>query len=172
MNELEEWRQIPDIPHEVSTLGRIRRTVSRTNSKAGTILKLHLGSAGYPYFNVTINGRRKTLKAHRLVAEAFLGPPPSPQHVVAHNDGVKSHNAVTNLRWATMKENHSDRRAHGTHPAGVQNPRSKLTDEKVRMIRSMYARGQGNTYQLADKFGVYVSTVQKLINRETWKHVL
>jgi hypothetical protein len=35
------------------------------------------------------------------VAEAFIGPQPSPRHQVAHYDGVRDNNHYSNLRWAT-----------------------------------------------------------------------
>lgn len=58
-------------------------------------------------------------KAHyvtRLICEAVYGPPPSPKHQAAHNCG-KGHEGRCNpehLRWATVQENHLDKKKHGT----------------------------------------------------------
>lgn len=38
---------------------------------------------------------------HRLVAHAFLGPPPSPNFIVSHRDGDVSNNSVVNLEYVT-----------------------------------------------------------------------
>lgn len=51
-------------------------------------------------------------RVHQLVARAWLGPPPTPEHVVDHLDAVPSHNAVGNLRWASPKENRATRSRH------------------------------------------------------------
>lgn len=52
----------------------------------------------------------------RLVCEMVNGPAPSPHHEAAHSCG-KGHEgcvAKAHLRWATHKENHDDRKQHGT----------------------------------------------------------
>ncbi|AXV72811.1 hypothetical protein CJO75_01120 [Ralstonia solanacearum] len=70
--------------------------------------------------------RREGLKTgiHRLVALTFLGPPPSRQHEVAHNDGNRANNIVTNLRWATHAENVADTFRHGTAKVPVYRGRT------------------------------------------------
>lgn len=50
---------------------------------------------------------------HRLVAQAFI-PNPENKPDVAHWGGNGLNNEVTNLRWATEKENMADKRRHGT----------------------------------------------------------
>jgi len=42
---------------------------------------------------------------HRIVAYAFLGQPPTPQHVVDHIDTNRQNNRPENLRWLTKLEN-------------------------------------------------------------------
>ena len=44
-------------------------------------------------------------KVHRIVATAFLGEPPSSNHVVDHIDTNRRNNRHTNLRWVTRLEN-------------------------------------------------------------------
>lgn len=58
------------------------------------------------------NGRYAQRRVHQLVARAFLGPPPSPAHVVDHVDGVPAHNGASNLLWRTARENCENRSRH------------------------------------------------------------
>ena len=43
-------------------------------------------------------------RVHRIVAFAFLGNPPSDQHVVDHIDTNRRNNRPKNLRWLTRLE--------------------------------------------------------------------
>ncbi|WP_234796162.1 HNH endonuclease signature motif containing protein [Agrobacterium vitis] len=47
----------------------------------------------------------KTYKVHRLVCEAFNGPPPSADSVCMHLDENAANNRPSNLQWGTQKEN-------------------------------------------------------------------
>lgn len=46
-----------------------------------------------------------SVRVHRIVATAFLGEPPTPEHVVDHIDTNKQNNRPENLRWVTRFEN-------------------------------------------------------------------
>lgn len=45
------------------------------------------------------------MKVHRLVCEAFHGPPPFERAVVIHLDEDATNNRADNLKWGTQKEN-------------------------------------------------------------------
>ena len=93
-----EWRPFPgDTRYEVCSLGAVR------NTRTGHVLKPWL--AGYGYWYVQLGAKGLKTGIHRLVALTFLGPPPSPLHEVAHSDGNRHNNAITNLRWATHAQN-------------------------------------------------------------------
>lgn len=101
MNQLEnvnceEWRTIEGFPnYQVSSLGRVKR-----NNK---MLRSRNDKYGYPRVNLYKNSDKYTKTLHRLVAEAFiLNPEFKP--TVNHIDEDKTNNKVSNLEWATMKE--------------------------------------------------------------------
>ena len=59
--------------------------------------------------------RPKCVSVHRIVCEAFHGPPPEDKPLVLHRDGNKSNNEASNLRWGSQSENIQDSLRHGTH---------------------------------------------------------
>lgn len=83
----------------------------------GKWLKASPNAAGYP--TIRLKGG-KDIYVHRLVALAYLGGPPTSRHEVAHLNGVKTDNRVSNLAWKTHTENEGDKRVHGTRPPVVE----------------------------------------------------
>ena len=59
MGVVEIWKNIEGWPYEVSSLGRVRRTTSRTNAKAGKILKQTPGRGGYLRVTLCCDGKQK-----------------------------------------------------------------------------------------------------------------
>lgn len=88
-----------DIPdYEVSDEGRIR------NPKTGRILKTQINSKGYEVVNI----RGKNKRVHRLVAQTFLETDDDIDYDildVAHKDGDKTKNRVSNLEYRTRSDN-------------------------------------------------------------------
>ena len=78
---------------------------------------------GYMRVRAVIDGKRKSLFVHKLVAFLFIGARPSAMHEVRHLDGDRTNNNVTNLAWGTRKENAADRKSHGTD-RGAENGRA------------------------------------------------
>lgn len=54
---------------------------------------------------------------------------------------------------------------------GEQIGLSKLTEEKVREMRRLYAEGNVTHAVLAEKYGVALSTIHNALSRITWNHV-
>ncbi len=105
-----------------------------------------------------------------MVAEAFIGPSPSPEHtIVAHNDGTRDNNHFSNLRWATPLENQRDRVKHGTATFGESTKRAKLTEAAVIDIRERFDSGEKSLRQLAAIHGVSRKLISDIVHRKLWK---
>ena len=100
MIEIEEFRDIPGYEgmYEVSNLGRVK------NVETGRILKPGKDRYGYLQLVLSKNGIMKTIKVHRLVAQAFL-PNPNNYPQVNHRDEDKTNNTIDNLEWCDAKYN-------------------------------------------------------------------
>ena len=107
--------------YKVSNLGRILSLNYRNTGKAELMNPFDNGR-GYLQVLLYKNGKRKTCKVHRLVAETFLENPENLPEV-NHKDENKKNNFVflnedgsvdkkrSNLEW----KNHKDNINHGTH---------------------------------------------------------
>lgn len=107
---------------------------------------------------------------HRLILVAFHGEREG--MLACHNDGNPLNNRLSNLRWDTAAGNQRDRVAHGTDERGERSRLAKLTDERVRAIRSEYAMGGITMESIAARYGVSETAVRHAIRRKTWGHVV
>ena len=138
MKTHEEWRPVVGYEgrYDVSNIGSVRSLWHKTGRrKRPYALKPSIHSFGYPVATLRKDGVSKKIRIYRLVALAFIGPAPTPKHEVAHNDGDPSNSNVTNLRWATRKENLAERATHGTGPGGHQSYVGKVSEAACPVIR-------------------------------------
>jgi hypothetical protein len=124
------------------------------------------------------NSRGWTVKLHRMVALAFLGPRGDGM-TVNHIDGNKENNALSNLEYITNYENAMHARRLGLVPptprgkdnwaSGAKRPQ-KLTVEKVQEIRQRLAAGE-RARDIAPEYGVHEMTIGEVKRREIWAWV-
>lgn len=173
---VEIWKPVVGFEpyYEVSNLGRVQKLTYRTNGsckklKDPRLLKLRRTKEGYFHVSLTNCGNRRNSFVHRLMLMAFFGEP-QPGQEAAHKDGIPGHNLLPNLVWATPVENHAHKFVHGTATIGERNGFSKLTDAKVKLIREK-REGGATQKQLAQEYGVTVSTINLVCRRKRWAHV-
>lgn len=163
---MEEWREIPGTLYSVSSDGRV---ASRKFGKC-RVLKGVPNSDGYPCVHLCGgSGERRTVSVHKLVAEAFLGPRPTPKHQANHIDGVRTNPRADNLEWVTNSGNQRHRfdvlglgNAHGEAHGN-----SKVTEVEVREIRKRYAAGEPRRV-IAAAYRIGQSTVSMITTRKSW----
>ena len=177
----ETWSPIAGFEglYDISDQGRIRtyRRQERGRyiacvSPQGFLSLCHDGN-GYVTVVLKKDGRAFPRRPHRLVLEAFVGPCP-PGCEACHQDGDKKNNFLSNLRWDTHRNNQMvDGRKHGTCRMGLPgelNHAARLTEEKVREIRSLAAAGMTHV-QIAKNMGLIRRNVSRVIHGDRWAHV-
>ena len=165
------WRTVPGYPaYEVSVDGLVRRCQGFRCRRAYRVLVPFVRPNGYAQVILYRDGRRQRFGVHQLVALAFLGPKPSLQHQVAHLDGQRLNNHVSNLAWLLPIENDAHKDLHGTRLRGSQIHSAKLVEAQVVLIRQALAVGIRQC-ALAQTYGVSDSTVSLIARGKTWRHV-
>lgn len=158
----EVWKPIPGWPYDASSGGRVRRQ--------GTLHLMRAVTDPEGYQLVTLRSglaRKRTMRVHRLVLEAFVGSRP-PGHQVNHKDANKGNNAPQNLEWVTAAENEAHAQQNGLKPRGVRHGSAKLAEDDVRAIR---ADGRPHGV-IAVEYGLkspgHVSAIK---SRKYWRHI-
>ena len=97
-----EWK------YEISDDWKVM-SINYLNTRLNKLLSPQLHN-WYPTIKLSNNSVVKTVKIHRLVAQAFI-PNPLNKSTVNHINWIKTDNRVENLEWSTMKENrnHADK---------------------------------------------------------------
>lgn len=177
-----EWKAVVGFEdlYEVSNEGSVRslsRVVACRPKGLEGHTRLSPGKSLQPdevqgYCRVTLckDGQHTRKMIHVLVLEAFIGPCPEGMEC-CHRDGSRSNNRVDNLRWGTKKENASDRDGHGRTFRGESQWNAKMTEEKVREVRLLYATGKYLLRELGERFDVHLNVIHSIIHERTWKHV-
>lgn len=174
-SEIESWLPVPKYEqlYEISSKGRLRRKSASRMAPAGYVMKSRLDIHGYPRYRLSKNRIYWTVKAHRLVAIAFLGPPPFAGAQVAHFDGNKQNNCVSNLRWATQSENAADNKrlgvARGAH-RGEKHHLARLSHDTVVRLRC-YVEFGSSIVDAAKAFQLPKLTAYDAIVGKTWSHI-
>lgn len=160
---MEEWKIINGYSnYEISSCGRIR------NIK-GNIRKQQTHYKGYKIISLRgDNGKRKTLKVHRLVAEAFIKNNENYDQV-NHIDTNKTNNNVENLEWCNNSQNQKhafQNKLKNNH--GINNPNCKLTTDQVKEI--LKNKNETSIY-FAKKYNVSRSTISKIRTHKNWRFI-
>lgn len=159
----EIWKDIPNYEglYQVSNLGNVKslcygaRNIRKSN--VHKILKHSPNNWGYHKVQLYKNGKSQMLYIHRLVASLFI-PNPENKVQVNHIDGNKENNTVSNLEWATPRENLE----HAIN-LGLKSPTPMLG-------RKGSANKNSKKVSQYDKQGNYIATYCSIVEAATIVH--
>lgn len=122
---------------------------------------------GYLRIPLTVNGKTKCFRIHRLVANAFI-PNPLNKPQINHKNGIKTDNRVENLEWVTNEENYKHAINNGLSKSkpiallknGVEIARYESIAQARRDTKNMY----GNPYY----YGTYKQKSKLYLNKYQW----
>lgn len=158
-----KWRKSGLCPLvEVSSAGQVRSI--KTGKIYSPVIKPH----GYEIVRVHIDGKRKHYHLHRLVCEAFNGPPNG--LLALHKDGNQRNNSASNLYWGTQAQNIEDRERHGKTMRGDSHYARKLSSADIPKIRKLLS-DKVPMKKIALQFGTTYSAIYDIKRRKSWKTV-
>lgn len=171
-NMPEMWKPVVGYEglYEVSDLGNVRsvdRTVWHSRGFEMTLKGKPLAQnprGGYLRACLTKDGKHKTISVHKLVLEAFVGKRPDGQDI-CHNNGNRTDNRLTNLRYDTKSGNAKDMVKHGTHNFGRREvcPRGHLL-KQPNLMKSQTMVGSRSCWA-CNRTHKYVSRHPELKNK-------
>lgn len=192
---MEKWRPVVGYEgfYEVSTFGRVRSILRRDPMgklvKEKVLIQKKLSAHKYMRVTLSKNGFQKGYQVHRLVAQAFL-PNPLNKGYVNHKDGRNpTNNNVSNLEWATQKENMRHAATTGLLPylwgwpdkngnipmppdrRGSKAHNAILNEKLVKSLRKQYRNGGVSISELARRMGMSMSSMRNALLGRTWAHV-
>lgn len=123
---------------------------------------------GYGELGRAIKGIER--KAHRFSYAKFKGKIPKDLCVCHSCDNPGCVNP-DHLFVGTNKENHQDKVEKSRHVKGEECHKSKLNEEQVKSILSLYKSGRYTQRQLASIYTVNQYAIWAIVNRKSWKHI-
>ena len=166
----EVWKDVVGFEEyfKVSNTGKVW---SKRTSKE---LKQCKNKSGYMTIATRIGGRSGKdycLRVHRLVAEAFI-PNPEGKPCVNHKNLDKKDNNLSNLEWATTKENvdHYYRSVVGSGGRRCYSARA-LNPEDVAFIRENYVPRDSvyGARALSRRFGIPHTSILSILSFKTYR---
>ena len=158
---------------DTTTANLWRRLMGRVRVTPGCWLWMgNTNAGGYGSLGVTEAGRTRTVYAHRLAYELFVGPIPAGLFV-CHRCDVKRCVNPAHLYAGTPKDNTRDMIARGRKADPWKNRTTvrKLTADQVAEIRRRTREDGAKRVELAAEFGVAAAHIRGIINGRVWRHL-
>lgn len=165
IEDLENEIWIHNNGYDISNKGRII-------TKHGKLSKAKIVENEYVSANVTFEDGFHAGSVQRAVAYAFIhNDDPINKIEVNHIDGIKHHNWVENLEWATKKENQEHEVRVLQQRNGEKNCKSKLKEEEVLEIYNLCKEGKMKYKDIAEIYNIDPCEVSLIVGGYKWKYL-
>lgn len=159
---IEKYVKIEQYPdYYISSLGNIK-------NKKGRQLKPRKHRDGYIEYYLYRNGKGYHVKAHRIVAMAFI-PNPNNLPQVNHIDEDKENNYVNNLEWCTARYN----MLYGTRIKRMTNSKGYKNDKRSSKRISVYNEHDKSTMvfesltECSKVIGITTTQIRNIVSGKT-----
>jgi hypothetical protein len=134
----------------------------------------------YHCISIRMQGVKKSLFVHRLVAEAFLRQPTPKHKFVIHLDHNKGNNNASNLKWTTLEQQVEHRKGSPAVKKAIKERvlqdgdyAKVLTEGKVRKMKEELfdPKRKRTLKQIAKAYGVSEMNVYRIKSGEFWYKV-
>lgn len=153
----------------VSRYGQVK------NSKTEKLLSLNtIDRYGYVQVMLSHKGKHYNRTVHRLVAEAFIPNPENKPQVNHINGKDKLNNCVTNLAWATAKENIDHAFATGLHEnvrKCEEHGNAVYTNDQISKVCELLSNNAGTISYISNKTGVGKGTINDILHKNGWYEI-
>lgn len=154
--------------------GNIYRTRTEQKSKSGksiikneiVMLRGSIDKYGYKTVRIVVEGKKKHIKAHRIIAETFIENTENKKEV-NHINGIKTDNRVENLEWTTRAENnmHAIKSGLLVFKKGDHSKQTKVLSSDFTSIYLMHKFAGYSRKKIAELNNVSKQTIDKIINK-------
>lgn len=134
----------------------------------------------YHCISIRMQGVKKSLFVHRLVAEAFLRQPTAKHKFVIHLDHNKGNNNASNLKWTTLEQQVEHRKGSPAVKKAIKERvlqdgdyAKVLTETKVRKMKEELfdPKRKRTLKQIANAYGVSEMNIYRIKSGEFWYKV-
>lgn len=139
-------------------------------NKDGSLKSLKENYKGYLFSNFYWNGSAKTMLAHRIVAETYIGKCPD-GYEVDHIDNCRSNNSPSNLRYVSKSENNQKSYDSGNrNVSGERNANNKYSEDQIREFLVRHKSGM-SIIDSANAVEIPVFIGRAVLKEVLWKSV-
>ena len=131
----------------------------------------------YHCISIRMQGVKKSLFVHRLVAEAFLRQPTAKHKFVIHLDHNKGNNNASNLKWTTLEQQVEHRKGSPAVKKAIKERvlqngdyAKVLTEGRVRKMKEelFNPKRKRTLKQIAKSYGVSEMNIYRIKSGEFW----